>query len=286
MNTPIIISYNFNSGIEKVWNALSKEDELKQWYFPVDNYEFEVGKTFTFYESCDSKQYFHSCQFLNIIPNKLIEYSWAHPNQSKGTSVVKWEIEPNGEQIKVTLTHTGIETFADAGAAFSKDNFEMGWNAIIGNMLRNYLYGIKKLQFSVELNADASKVWQNLWDKETYKQWTKPFMEGSYYEGEMLLNKRIHFLIPSGDGMYSDVAFYKENELMIFKHIGLVKNNQEMPIDATTEKWTGSFESYKLAATDNKTTLKVEVDANEMMYDYLSKTFPVALVTLKEIIEG
>ncbi len=283
---PIIVSQTLDAPLEKVWNALCKEAELKKWYFPVENYIFEIGKEFTFYESADSKDYLHRCKFLNIIPNQLIEHTWEHPSHSKGSSVVKWELASIGDKTKVTLTHTGVENFADAGPAFSKANFEQGWNAIVKTMLRNYLYGIEKLVFETEINAPASKVWQKLWDKNDYTVWTSPFCEGSYYEGDIKQGSRIHFLSPSGEGMYSDVAYMKENETVVIQHIGIVKDKKELPIDAETEKWTGCFEIYNLKENNGKTTVKAEVDSVEKHSDYMKKVFPAALAKLKEISES
>ncbi len=282
---PITVTQLFDAPLEKVWSALCNEEELRKWYFPVEDYDFSVGSEFSFYESADSKNYLHKCRFLNIIPNKLIEYTWTHPTHSKGTSTVKWEISAQGEKTKVTLTHAGIENFADAGEAFSKENYQMGWDAIVKTLLRNYLHNILKLEFKISINAPAEKVWQKLWDKESYKTWTNPFCEGSYYEGEMQLGNRIHFLSPSGEGMYSDVAFLKENEIAIVKHIGAVKDDQEMPMDEETEKWTGCFEIYKLKEENGKTNLTVEVDSVEKYADYMNQTFPKALEKLKEIAE-
>lgn len=282
---PIIVTYLFDSPLDKVWNALSQEAELKKWYFPVRNYQFTVGEEFSFYESEDSHKFFHQCIFLNIKPKQVIEYSWAHPEQSTGKSVVKWEMNVEGQKTRVTLTHTGVENFADAGDTFSVANFEMGWNAIVKNMLRNYLYGIRKLKFDIEINATPIKVWKKLWEKDNYTLWTQPFCPGTYYTGEVKQGERIHFLSPSGEGMYSDIAFCKENELMIFKHIGMVKDKMELPLNNETERWTGSFESYKLTEMEGGTHLHVEVDAIEDYYDYMSRTFPLALSKLKAMAE-
>lgn len=283
----VTVTHTFDSPLDTVWNALSDGNELKKWYFPVQNYVFEIGKEFTFYESDSSHNFLHQCQFLNIIPQQLIEYSWAHPNQSKGSSVVKWELQDEGgTKTKLTLTHTGVENFADAGPDFSKANYEMGWNAIVKTTLRNYLYGIKKLVFEIDINATKEKVWAALWEKESYTAWTKPFCEGSYYEGELALGNRVHLLSPSGEGMYSDIAFFKENELMVFKHIGMLKEKKELPLDAETEKWTGSFESYMLKETNGTTELKVEVDTIGSYVDWMNNVFPLALSVLKKIAEN
>lgn len=283
---PIIVNFTFDTPLDKVWDALSKEDELKKWYFQVENYVFEVGKEFTFYESADSKSYLHRCRFLSIVPNKLIEYTWEHPSHSKGISVVKWELAAEGEKTKLTLTHTGIENFADAGPDFSKANFEMGWNAIVTNMLRNYLYGIEKLEFTVEINAAPEKVWQKLWDRESYKAWTNVFCEGSYYDGELKQGNRVHFLTPSGEGMFTDIAFLKENELMVLKHIGVVKDFKEQPMAEETKQWSGCFETYRLSQANGKTIVKAEVDCMAKYVAYMNTTFVLALEELKKLAEN
>jgi uncharacterized protein YndB with AHSA1/START domain len=282
---PIRITYAFDRSRHEVWNALSKEAELKKWYFPVQNYLFEAGREFTFYESEDSHHFLHRCRFLNIIPGQLIEYTWAHPSHSKGSSVVKWELHQEGEKTRVTLTHTGVENFADAGEAFSRANYEMGWDAIVKNMLRNYLYGIRKLVFNIEISVAPSKVWHMLWDRDNYPRWAMAFTPGSFYTGDLKPGGRIHFLAPSGNGIYSDIAFCRENELMIFRHLGMIGNKVELPIDAETEKWTGIFETYRLSEQEGKTHLAVEANAMEGLYEYLENAFPLALNMVKEICE-
>lgn len=282
---PIIISQLFDSSIAEVWNALSNKDALKTWYFPVQNYRFEVGKTFSFYESDHSQNYLHQCEFMRIEPQKIIEHTWTYPDHSKGKSVLKWELFPEDTKTKVLITHSGVENFADAGPEFSRSNFEMGWNAILKTKLRNYLYGIKKLVFKIDIKASKEKVWKTLWGKESYTLWTKAFTEGTYYEGDLTQGNRVHLLTPSGEGMYSDIEIRKENELLIFKHIGIMKDRKELPLDAETERWTGCFESYRLKETDGTTQLIVEVDSIENYVDWMNKSFPLALQELKTISE-
>lgn len=40
--------------------------------------------------------------------------------------MVKWELITLGDKVKVTLTHTGVENFADGGAEFARENYEAG----------------------------------------------------------------------------------------------------------------------------------------------------------------
>ncbi len=283
---PIIVTYSFNSNLESVWNALSKFEELKKWFFEVENFKFEIGNEFSFYETGNEKKYLHKCKFIDIVPNQKIEYSWEFPQFSKGKSIVKWEIITDNEKIKVVLTHTGVESFSDAGEDFSKNNFEIGWDAIVKNSLKNYLYKIPKVEFNIEINSTCQNVWKMLWDKNTYTIWTTPFCEGTYFEGDLKQGERIHFLNPNGGGMYSDIAFLKENELIVFKHIGWIKDKKEIPINDETEKWTNSFEAYKLQEVEGKTFLKVEIDIDAQYVDWMKEKFPFALNELKKISEA
>jgi uncharacterized protein YndB with AHSA1/START domain len=282
METPIQVTKVFDFPLTTVWDALTKEAALKKWYFDVQDYRFEEGAEFTFYEAPDSKTYLHRCKFLKIVPEKLIEHTWTHPSHSKGTSTVRWELQSEGDKTRVTLTHTGVENFADAGPDFSRANFEMGWKAIVQTNLRNYLTGIEKLVFNIEVESTPEQLWKKLWDKKNYTYWAEPFCPGTYYDGDLKQGGRIHFLTPEGEGMYSDVAYLKENSVVAFSHIGVMKDHKELPVDEETEKWSGSFETYTLLPAGNKTRLKVEVDVVDKYVDYMKETFPLSLERLKE----
>lgn len=280
---PIVITALFDVPAGKVWKALSRENELKEWFFPVQNYDFSEGSEFSFYEREYSGKYFHLCRYLRIIPQSLIEYSWAHPVHSSGNSVVCWELEPRGSKTMVTLIHTGIENFIDAGPEFSWNNFEKGWNTIINYNLRNYLYGVKKLCFICEIQAAPDKVWNNLWDLEKYRIWAGEFTRGSYYKGNLKAGNRVHFLAPDGDGMYSDVSECVKNEKIVFRHIGWISGHKEMPLDEETGRWTGNSEKYQLIPHLKGTVLKVEVEAAREHRDFYNRTLPKALEKLSEL---
>lgn len=275
----------FDSSPQKVWEAITKPEMMKVWYFDISNFNLQIGNEFTFYEP-DGNTYFHKCKILKVEENKLLQHTWTHPEQSKGSSVVIWKIEAiNDEKVKVTLTHEGLETFADGGDKFAPENYEMGWNALVKTNLRNYLYNIEKIKFTIVINTPASKVWDIMWNKELYTKWTTPFCVGSYFTGELAQGCRIHFLSPSGSGMYSDVFYLIPEKLIIFKHIGNIADLKELPLDAETEKWTGSFETYKFDEVDGKTTVTAEVDCVEQYIDYMKDKFPLALAELKRIVE-
>lgn len=270
---------------QKVWEAITNPEVMKVWYFDMSNFKLEIGNVFSFYET-DGRTFFHECKILNFEENKMLQHTWTHPQQSKGSSIVTWTIEElESGKVEVTLTHEGVDSFADGGEKFAPANYEMGWNALVKTSLRNYLYNIQKLVFSVEINAKSDAVWNKMWNKETYTQWVTPFCEGTYFTGEMELGSRIHFIAPSFDGMYSDVFYLIPNELVIFKHIGNLKNLEEQPIDEESEKWTGCFEVYKLKEKEGKTTVSAEIDCMPEYINYMNEKFPLALQELKKISE-
>ncbi len=144
----------------------------------------------------------------------------------------------------------------------------------------------KKIKFNINIAATKEKVWQILWNNETYKAWTGAFSEGSFAVSDWNEGSPIHFLDGKGKGMYSVIQKKVPNKLMEFKHIGEIKNNKEQPLDEMSSKWTGSLEAYLLKETNGITDLTVEMDIVEDFADYINNTFPKALQKVKEMAEN
>lgn len=144
---------------------------------------------------------------------------------------------------------------------------------------------LSTLEFMILINASCEKVWEVLWNDASYRQWTSVFNEGSYAVSNWNEGDRIHFLSPTGEGMYSLIEKKVINEHMAFKHLGVIKEGKEMPIDEETEQWSGSHEIYNLAESNGTTWLRVNLSIAENYRDYFSKVFPKALEKVKEIAE-
>src|SRR5262245_9363061 len=70
---------------------------------------------------------------------------------------------------------------------------------------------MQKLHFSVVVNAPKEKVWHAMLDDESYREWTKAFNEGGYYQGSWEKGSKILFLGPDPEtgkegGMVSRIA--------------------------------------------------------------------------------
>lgn len=139
-HTPIIVEKIYPASISKVWKALTDKDQMKEWYFTIDDFELKEDSTFNFYVNDEEGEvYHHQCVVKEIVPEKRFSHTWTHPTHSKGESLVTWELQPAVGGTKVTLTHQGVETFADGGADFSKDNYKTGWDEILGTSLSEFL---------------------------------------------------------------------------------------------------------------------------------------------------
>lgn len=145
---------------------------------------------------------------------------------------------------------------------------------------------MKKLNFSIRINAPKEKVWQVLWDDATYRKWTSVFSEGSYAVSDWQEGSKILFLSPDGGGMHSIIARKMPNELMSFKHLGIVKDGEEQPDNEETKKWSGAMEDYSLTETGGTTELAVAMDMTEDHEQYFKDTFPKALETVKALAES
>ncbi len=147
---------------------------------------------------------------------------------------------------------------------------------------------MEKLSFQILLNAPRQKVWDSLWEDESYRKWTSAFMEGSRAESDWKKGSKIRFLDGKGSGMVSVIEEMVQPSFMSFRHEGEIKNGVENTENAKTQGWAGSHENYTLTDVEGKTQLTVEMDGWSMpadMMEYFRNTWPRALAILKEMVE-
>ena len=109
---------------------------------------------------------------------------------------------------------------------------------------------MKQLRFSVDVDAPAQQVWNVMLDKESYREWTRSFNEGSTYEGGWNEGDEIRFVGPNDDGTVS-----------------------------------GLFESYSFSENDGVTTVVVELDVPDEWADMMHEMWQVAIVAIKDLAE-
>lgn len=142
MKSMSVIAENlFAVSKENVWSAITDKNEMKHWYFDLEEFIPEVGFEFRFWGGTEENKYFHICKITEVIPYKVLEHSWRYDGIS-GNTTVRFELtEFKGKpgKTKLTLSHSGIETFPADNPDLARSNFEAGWKYFIGTSLKNYL---------------------------------------------------------------------------------------------------------------------------------------------------
>ena len=134
---PIIKEVSINAPIATVWNAVTNKDQMKEWYFDIADFKPEPGHAFEFMAECDGEEYLHICRVKEVVPMQKISYTWRY-EQTKGDSLVTFELYDEGEVTRVKLTHEGVELFADHGKDFGRECFDAGWTDFIQRALKEY----------------------------------------------------------------------------------------------------------------------------------------------------
>jgi len=144
---------------------------------------------------------------------------------------------------------------------------------------------MKTLHFSTDIRASRQTVWETMLGRESYRLWTTEFAEGSFFEGSWEPGTRMRFLVPSGEGMVSEVAEHRPQEFLSLRHIGFVKDGVEDTESEMVKAWTPAFENYTLSYAGLSSHLAIDIDVTPEFEEYMARVWPKALVTLKRLCE-
>ncbi len=132
----------FEATPTKIWKVLTDKNEMKKWYFDLEEFIPEIGFEFRFWGGPEEgTQYLHICEITEAVPLKVLEYSWRYDGYP-GITNVRFEISETDDspaKTKLRLFHSGLESFPADNPDFARKNFEEGWKYIIGTSLKNYL---------------------------------------------------------------------------------------------------------------------------------------------------
>jgi len=128
---------------EKIWKAITVKEEMKLWYFELEEFKPEVGFEFRFWGGTEQRQYLHICEITEVVPGKKLCHTWSYDG-IQGLTNLCFEIIPADKgYTKLKLSHTGFETFPTDNPDLDPKNFEEGWESILGTSLKKYLEGEK-----------------------------------------------------------------------------------------------------------------------------------------------
>jgi uncharacterized protein YndB with AHSA1/START domain len=145
---------------------------------------------------------------------------------------------------------------------------------------------MEKLVFTTDINASRQKVWDVMFQPETYKEWVGASWPGSFYIGTWKQGETLKFTGPEGGGTVATLEEYKPFERVHAKHVAVLNADGTEDRDSEMAKgWIGTTESYSFTERDGKTHLTVELQTYPDWTSMFNDGWPNALKKLKEICE-
>jgi uncharacterized protein YndB with AHSA1/START domain len=142
------------------------------------------------------------------------------------------------------------------------------------------------LHFSIDIAAPAPRVWDCMFDPIAYRDWTRAFAEGSYFEGVWETGRRLRFLDPQGFGMEAVVDECRLHERLSLRLVGEIRDGRPVPDSPLHEH--PAHETYAFSpAPGGGTRLAVQLQSwDDGFLAFLTDTWPVALKRLKALAES
>ena len=144
---------------------------------------------------------------------------------------------------------------------------------------------MQTLSYEIEIHASKQKVWEILWQKETYQAWTQFFSCNSTMQSDWKVGGKTYFYDDKGDGMISTIERLDEPNVIIFKHIGMIQDGEEDTESDDVKSWVGALEKYMLFDSDDVTQLYVEVDIQPQYIEMMNQGFEKGLALVKQLAE-
>ncbi len=95
---------------------------------------------------------------------------------------------------------------------------------------------MKKLKYSIKINANKAHVWNILLEPGKYEQWVKAFSEGSRFEGRWKQGATVRFVDPNMGGLKAILEIFDPPFIEMFDSC-----------------WPTAFENIKLLPEDQST---------------------------------
>jgi len=175
----VVIERTYEAPIQSVWEAITNKDQMKHWYFEIADFKPEVGFEFQFSAESKGKTYLHKCKVVEANPITKVVYTWRYDGYV-GQSLVTFELfSEDKDKTRLKLTHSDLDTFSKENPEFAQENFNAGWENILGQSLRKFVE-TDSFTKSIRINAKLKDIWNVVLHPDD--QWALAFGGGAISE--------------------------------------------------------------------------------------------------------
>ena len=128
------VKANINAPVGKVWDALTKPDIIKQYFFGTrTTTSWEKGSPITFDGEWEGKSYHDKGTVLDVQKNKLIKYDyWSSmsgiEDKPENYVIVTYELRERENDVEVTITQENIPDEK------RKEHSEANWKMVLNDL--------------------------------------------------------------------------------------------------------------------------------------------------------
>ena len=141
---------------------------------------------------------------------------------------------------------------------------------------------MKELRFTIKIHAAKERVWETLWQDETFREWAGIIDPGTHMVGELKEGNEVQYISGNGYGVTSLVEKLVEGEYVLLKHRADTQDDGKRERE---KEWTGGEESYALAEEGGTTTLTAAFGVPPELEGYFMANYPKALERVKALAE-
>ena len=136
---PIIVEATFSAPPERVWQAITDPEEMRQWYFKqIEDFRPEPGFESKFTVALEERSFEHLWKIVEVEEGRSISYTWRY-TEYPGNSHVSMQLSPAGAGSHFRLEDVVTEDFPDGIPEFEREAGVEGWNYLIKEALKAHL---------------------------------------------------------------------------------------------------------------------------------------------------
>lgn len=148
---------------------------------------------------------------------------------------------------------------------------------------------MERLNFEIQIKTSPEKLFQVLFEPDSFAQWSKAFDPQSHVEGSWETGSLMRFLTYDSENQLCGLICYVRENIPHRKihldHVGVLQNGQEIFEGPEVESLKGASEIYHILPQGDHCLLQIESDAFDNLQDFFLDTWPVALQKIKALCE-